>query len=82
MLVRCPIKIFAILPEMTAMETCITSQVMLAAKPQIKFYYIFKEPLAISASHAVGVGGFRPPFRLTVRSVCRSSKRRYPASVS
>ena len=63
-------------------QTCITCQVTLSVRLRLFSYYIFKEPLAFSASHAVGVGGFRPPFRLTVRSVCRSSKRRYPASVS
>ena len=63
-------------------QTCITCQVTLSARLQLFSYYIFKEPLAFSASHAVVEGGFRPPVRLTVLPVCRSSKRRYPASVS
>ncbi|MBR2414024.1 MAG: hypothetical protein IKB13_05945, partial [Clostridia bacterium] len=46
MLVRCPIKISAILPEITAMETCNTSQVMLTAKPQINFHFIVAVRLA------------------------------------
>lgn len=43
---RRPMKISAILPEMTAMETCITSQVMLTEKPQINLLFF--------------QGGFRP----------------------
>ena len=41
--------------------TCITCQVTLSVGLRLFSYYIFKEPLAISASHAVVVGGFRPP---------------------
>ena len=62
--------------------TCITCQVTLSVRLRLFSYYIFKEPLAFSASHAVVVGGFRPPYWLTVLPVCRSSMRRYPASVS
>jgi hypothetical protein len=45
-------------------QTCITCQVTLSVRLRLFSYYIFKKPLAISASHAVVEGGFRPPFGL------------------
>ena len=41
-------------------QTCITCQVTLSVRLRLFSYYIFKEPLAFSASHAVVVGAFAP----------------------
>ena len=62
--------------------TCITCQVTLSVRLRLFFYYIFKQPLAFITKHAVVVGGFRPPFRLTFLQVCRFSKLHFRASVS
>ena len=60
--------------------TCITCQVTLSVRLRLFFYYIFKEPLAFSASHAVVVGAFAPRFGLpSVRSsVLPSGATRHP----
>ena len=41
-------------------QTCISCQVTLSERLRLFSYYIFKEPLAFSASHAVVVGAFAP----------------------
>jgi hypothetical protein len=61
-------------------QTCITCQVTLSVRLRLFSYYIFKEPLAFSASHAVDVGAFAPRSGLpSVRSaVLPSGATRHP----
>ena len=61
--------------------TCITCQVTLSVGLRL-FSIMFSKNRLLFLQATLWVWGALPPVWLTVRSVCRSSKRRCPASVS
>lgn len=69
---RRPLKKLAILPRITPMETCNTSQVMLRAKPQVYFSIYYQRTTCIVFSPMLSLWGGGPPPRslLTSLPVC------------